>query len=165
MSERRVVITGVGAICALGNRATDVWEAARAGRSGARRVTRFDPAHIACKIACEVDFDAAAYFGREAKKLDVFAQYALAAADEAVEHSGLDWEKEDPDRCGVICGSGIGGLNEIEQQHLKMLKRDASRISPHFVPRLMINAMAGQISIADPSKLIEATCATRWLGP
>ena len=84
MSERRVVITGVGAICALGNRAADVWEAARAGRSGARRVTRFDPAHIACKIACEVDFDAAAYFGREVKKLDLFTQYALAAADEAV---------------------------------------------------------------------------------
>ncbi len=164
MPERRVVITGVGAICALGNRVPDIWQAAQAGRSGARRVTRFDPAHLSCKIACEVDFDATAYFGREAKKLDVFSQYALAAADEAVEHSGLDMEKEDPDRCGVITGSGIGGLNEIEQQHLKMLKRDASRISPYFIPKLMINAMAGQISIRHglrgPNFITASACAS-----
>ncbi len=148
MARRRVVITGLGAMCALGNNARDSWDAAKAGRSGARRVTRFDPSNLGCQIACEVsNFDFADYFGIELKKLDLFARYGIVAADEAVKDSGIDFSVQNADRCGVIVGSGIGGLNAIEQQHLKMLKYGTRRVSPHFIPTLMINALAGQISI------------------
>ncbi|MFQ5843700.1 MAG: beta-ketoacyl-ACP synthase II [Planctomycetota bacterium] len=165
MPRRRVVITGVGALCALGSRATDIWAAALAGRSGGAPITRFDPSQISCHIACEIrDFDGAALFGRDAKKLDLFSQYALVAADEAVRDSGLDFDREDPTRCGVITGSGLGGLNEIERQHRVMLERGARRISPHFVPKLMINAMAGQISIRyglrGPNFITASACAS-----
>jgi 3-oxoacyl-[acyl-carrier-protein] synthase II len=148
MSRRRVVITGLGAVCGLGKDVPTIWEAAKAGRSGAGRVTRFDPSKIACQIACEVpDFDGAAYLGREAKKLDLFAQYGVVAAAEAVRAAGLDFGKEDPYRCGVITGSGIGGLIEIENQHTVLRDKGPRRVSPFFVPRLMVNALSGNISI------------------
>jgi len=148
MSPRRVVITGVGAVCALGNDVATLREAALAGRSGAGPVRRFDPEGLSSRIACEVHgFDADALFGRQARKYDIFTQYGCAAADEAVADSGIDFSKEDRDHCGVIAGSGIGGLYEIEKQHLVLLERGARRVTPHFVPRLMINALAGQISI------------------
>lgn len=146
--SRRVVITGVGAICALGRDAQEAGRRAREGVSGAARVTRFDPSRLSCQVACEVrDWDADALFGRDAKKLDLFCQYGVYAADEAVRDAGIEFDREDPDRCGVIAGSGIGGLNEIEGQHRLMLERGPRRISPHFIPKLMINALAGQISI------------------
>jgi len=148
MSRRRVVVTGLGAVCCFGNDVPTIWEAAKAGRSGARRVTRFDPSNISCQIACEVrDFDGQAYFGREAKKLDLFSQYGVVAADEAIAASGLDFEKEDSYRCGVIAGTGIGGLIEMESQHTILRDKGARRVSPFFVPRLMGNALSGHISI------------------
>jgi len=148
MTRRRVVITGLGAICAIGNDAPSAWEAAKSGRSGARRVTRFDPSNIGSQIACEIpDYDPEARFDRDARKIDLFSQYAILAADEAVRDSGIDFDKTDRGRCGVITGSGIGGLNGIEEQHRLMLERGARRVSPHFIPKIMINAMAGQISI------------------
>jgi len=148
MPGRRVVITGVGAICALGHNRHDIEQAARSGRSGARRVTRWDPSSISCQIACEIrDWDAEAYFGHEVKKLDLFVQYGLKAADEAVEDSGLDLARIDPWRGSVITGSGIGGLHEIERQYRVLLEKGARRISPHFVPKMMVNALSGQISI------------------
>jgi len=148
MTRRRVVITGLGAICAIGKTAPGSWEAAKAGTSGARRVTRFDPSSIASQNACEVrDWDSDAIFGRDAKKIDLFSQYAIVAAEEAVKDSGIDLDQADRDMCGVITGSGIGGLNGIEEQHRIMLERGARRVSPHFIPKIMINAMAGQISI------------------
>ncbi|MHC4940452.1 MAG: beta-ketoacyl-ACP synthase II [Planctomycetota bacterium] len=148
MTRRRVVITGLGAICAIGKTAPDAWAAAKAGTSGARRVTRFDPSALASQNACEVkDWDSEALFGRDAKKIDLFTEFAIVAADEAVKDSGIDLDQTDRDRCGVITGSGIGGLNGIEEQHRQMLKRGVRRVSPHFIPKIMINAMAGQISI------------------
>ncbi|MHC4819479.1 MAG: beta-ketoacyl-ACP synthase II [Planctomycetota bacterium] len=148
MSRRRVVITGLGAVCSLGKDVPTIWEAAKAGRSGARRVTRFDPSNISCQIACEVrDFDGQVHFGREAKKLDLFTQYGVVAADEAIRASGLDFEKEDSYRCGVITGSGIGGLIEIETQKDILRDKGARRVSPFFIPRLMVNALSGHISI------------------
>ncbi|MHC4135025.1 MAG: beta-ketoacyl-ACP synthase II [Planctomycetota bacterium] len=148
MSRRRVVITGLGAVCSLGNDVPTIWEAAKAGRSGARRVTRFDPSNISCQIACEVrDFDGQAYLGREAKKLDLFSQYGVVAADEAIQAAGLDFAKEDAYRCGVITGSGIGGLIEIESQHGILRDKGPRRVSPFFIPRLMVNALSGHISI------------------
>jgi 3-oxoacyl-[acyl-carrier-protein] synthase II len=148
MTRRRVVITGLGAICAIGNDAPSTWAAAKAGTSGARRVNRFDPSRIACQIACEVQgYDPEAVFDRNAKKLDLFSQFAVIAADEAMKDSGIDMETVDRDRCGVIAGSGIGGLNGIEEQYRQMMDRGPRRVSPHFIPKIMINAMAGQISI------------------
>lgn len=165
MVQRRVVISGLGAVCALGNDVPTVWEAARSGRSGATRVTRFDPSEIASQVACEVrGFDGEAHFGRDAKKLDLFCQYGVVAADEAVRDSGLDMAREDSDRCGVITGSGIGGLIEIETQFLQLKERGPRRVSPHFVPKLMINALSGQISIRHglrgPSYITASACAS-----
>jgi len=165
MTRRRVVVTGQGAICALGHTAPEVWGAVQAGRSGTDRVTRFDPSALGCQIACEVNgFDFEAYFDREYKKLDLFCQYGVVAADEAVKNCGIDFSKEDPDRCGVITGSGIGGLNEIEKQHIRMLDRGARRVSPYFIPKLMINALAGQISIRHglrgPNYITVSACAS-----
>jgi len=148
MPPRRVVITGVGAVCALGNDVPTIRRGAVAGRSGAGPVRRFDPEGLGCRIACEVrDFDADSLFGREARKYDIFTQYGCAAADQAVSDSGIDFSKEEAERCGVIAGSGIGGLHEIEKQHLVLLERGPRRVTPHFVPRLMVNALSGQISI------------------
>ena len=148
MTKRRVVITGVGALCSIGDTAASSWEAAKAGRSGAARVTRFDASRIACQIACEVkSYDPEARFGRDARKLDLFTQFAIIAADEAVADSGIDFLSEDQPRCGVIVGSGIGGLNGIEQQYKLLLEKGPRRVSPHFIPKIMINSMAGQISI------------------
>jgi 3-oxoacyl-[acyl-carrier-protein] synthase II len=165
MVQRRVVISGLGAVCALGRDVPTIWEAACAGRSGATRVTRFDPSEIASQVACEVKgFDAEAHFGRDAKKLDLFCQYGVVAADEAVRDSGLDMGREDPDRCGVITGSGIGGLIEIENQFTQLRERGPRRVSPHFVPKLMINALSGQISIRHglkgPSYITASACAS-----
>jgi len=148
MTRRRVVITGVGALCGIGEGAASIWEAATAGRSGVARVTRFDPSRLSCQIACEVkNYDASARFERDARKLDLFTQFALIAADEAVRDSGVDFTAESAERCGVIVGSGIGGLNGIEEQYRIMLEKGPRRVSPHFIPKIMINSMAGQISI------------------
>ncbi|MHC4225090.1 MAG: beta-ketoacyl-ACP synthase II [Planctomycetota bacterium] len=165
MTRRRVVITGVGALSALGSSAPELWAAAKAGISGARTITHFDPSRVGCQFACEVrDFDAEAYFGREAKKLDLFSQYGMVAADEAVRDSGIDFATENADRCGVIVGSGIGGLYEIESQYRKLMERGPRRISPHFVPKMMVNAMAGQISIRHglkgPNYVAASACAS-----
>ena len=149
MPRRRVVITGLGAICAIGNTAVESWAAAKRGQSGGGRVTRFDASMLGSQVACEIKgFDPEAYFGeREARRYDLFCQYGLVSADEAVRDSGLDFSAEEGDRCGCITGSGIGGLTEIVEQHAKMLAKSPRRISPHFVPKLMINALSGNISI------------------
>jgi len=165
MSRRRVVITGLGAVCSLGNDVPTAWEAAKAGRSGGRRVTRFDPSNLSCQIACEVrDFDGQAYFGREAKKLDPFSQYGLVAANEAIESANLDFTTEDSYRCGVITGSGIGGLTELETQHGLLRDKGPRRVSPFFIPRLMANALSGHISIRHglrgPSYVTVSACAS-----
>ena len=165
MTRRRVVVTGLGAICAVGHTAPETWAAVQAGKSGAAGVTRFDPSALACQFACEIKgFDFAAYFDRELKKLDLFTQYGVVAADEAVKDSGIDFAAENADRCGAVAGSGIGGLNEIEQQHIRMLKKGARRVSPHFIPKLMINALSGQISIRHglrgPNYITVSACAS-----
>ncbi|MCK6458511.1 MAG: beta-ketoacyl-ACP synthase II [Planctomycetes bacterium] len=165
MSRRRVVVTGLGAICGLGNDAPAVWAGAKAGRSSARALTRIDPTDIGSRIACEVrDFDAEALLGHGAKKLDLFCQYGVVAADEALRDSGLDPAREDLDRCAVITGSGIGGLTELEAQHSVLIERGARRVSPFFIPRLMINALSGNISIRNgfrgPNYITASACAS-----
>ncbi|HEX5136806.1 MAG TPA: beta-ketoacyl-ACP synthase II [Planctomycetota bacterium] len=165
MSRRRVVVTGLGAICGLGNDAPAVWAGAKAGRSSARALTRIDPTDLGSRIACEVrDFDADAILGHGARKLDPFCQYGVVAADEALKDSGLDPAREDLERCAVITGSGIGGLTELEAQHSVLMERGARRVSPFFIPRLMINALSGNISIRNgfrgPNYITASACAS-----
>src|SRR5690606_28082921 len=116
MSRRRVVITGVGAVTPLGLDLGSTWDGLLAGRSGAAPITRFDVSQHTTRFACDVKgFDPLAYFAKpEARKMDVYTQYLLVAAAEAMTHSGLDVAKEDPTRIGCILGTGIGGIQELE---------------------------------------------------
>ncbi|MBK9383900.1 MAG: beta-ketoacyl-ACP synthase II [Planctomycetes bacterium] len=149
MSKRRVVITGMGAICALGRELETIWAGLLAGRSGATPITRFDTSQFATRFACEVvDPPPEGYFSvLERKRLDRFTEYALYAADRAVADSGLDFEKLDRERIGSIVATGIGGLSGIEEQYAVLKERGARRVTPFFVPMIMSNAPAGQIAI------------------
>jgi len=148
--RRRVVVTGLGLITSLGLRVDAFWRRLLAGESGVSRIESFDATDYAAQIAGEIkDFDPTAYIEkREARHQDRFSQMAVAAAMQAVDDSGLDLAGvEDPFRAGVIVGSGIGGLTEFEQQHTRLLEKGPMRVSPFMIPKLMINAAAGQISI------------------
>jgi len=147
---RRVVVTGLGLITSLGQRVEDFWRRLLAGESGISAIERFDASGFTVRIAGEVkDFDPEVCIDkRETRHLDRFAQMAVAAADQAVKDSGLDLANlPDPFRAGAIVGSGIGGLAEFEEQHRRLLEKGPMRVSPFMVPKLMINAAAGQISI------------------
>jgi 3-oxoacyl-[acyl-carrier-protein] synthase II len=149
MSRRRVVITGVGAVSSLGLDMKTNWAAMLQGTSGAGAITRFDTSKHSCKFACEVwDWDADKHFAKpEGRKLDKFTQYYLVAAAEAMAASGLDLDKIERDRAGVITGTGIGGIHEIEASKRLQIERGADRVSPFFIPKIMANAMAGQAAI------------------
>ena len=147
--ERRVVITGVGLVSPLGIGTQANWEALLAGRSGIRRITRFDTADYSVKIAGEIQgFDPGEYSPpKEVKKSDLFIHYALAATRFAMEDSGLSITPANAVRVGVYIGSGIGGLPSIERQHADLLERGPRRISPFFIVGLIVNLAAGQVSI------------------
>ena len=148
--SRRVVVTGLGLITSLGQEVAVFWRRLLAGHSGISRIESFDVSDYTVRIAGVVkDFDPEAYIDkREARHQDRFSQMAVAAAMRAVADSGLDLANmADPFRAGVIVGSGIGGLSELEEQHKRLLEKGATRVSPFMIPKLMINAAAGQISI------------------
>jgi 3-oxoacyl-[acyl-carrier-protein] synthase II len=147
--QRRVVVTGVGLISPLGIGTELNWQALVEGRSGVGPITRFDPTGFPCRIAGEVHgFNPADYMEKkEIKKSDTFIHYAIAAADFAVADAGLVVEGSDAERIGVVIGSGIGGLPLIESMHEVMLHRGPDRISPFFIPGLIVNMAAGQVSI------------------
>jgi 3-oxoacyl-[acyl-carrier-protein] synthase II len=147
--RRRVVVTGVGLVSPLGIGTDATWQALLAGRSGIGPITRFDAADYPSRIAGEVrEFDAARFVEKkEVKKTDLFIQYALAATQFAMEDSGLVVGEENAARVGVIIGSGIGGLPLIERMHSVLLERGPGRISPFFIPGLIVNMAAGQVSI------------------
>ena len=149
MNKRRVVVTGIGMISPLGIGNDANWQGLLEGRSGIGRITKFDPSAYACQIAGEVrGFEPEKWIEKkEVKKSDTFIHYAVAAAQMAVDDSGMDMAKEDGDRVGVIIGSGIGGLPLIEEMHQKLMERGPSRISPFFIPGLIVNLASGQISI------------------
>lgn len=151
MAKRRVVITGLGTVNPLARNVESFWEALLEGHSGIRRIQRFDPEQFDSRIGGEVtDWPGVpeAYVSkREQKRLDRFAQFAVAAAIEAVEHSALDFDAEDRDRCGVLIGSGIGGLQELETQHERMLAKGPGRVSAFTVPKLMVNAASANVGI------------------
>lgn len=149
MADRRVVITGMGLVTALGEELDSFWGNLCAGKSGVKRIESFDASAYPVQIGGEVvDFDSSRYVDkREAKRIDRFALFALHSAIQAVEDSGLDMDKIDRDRAGVTIGSGIGGLSEIEKEHTKLLSRGPDRVSPFCVPKLMVNAGSANISI------------------
>lgn len=149
MSKRRVVITGIGSVSSLGIGMEANWAAMLEGRSGAGVITRFDTAKHSCKFACDVwDWDAAKYFPKtESKRLEKFTMFYLVAADEAMKSSGLSMDSVDRTRAGVITGTGIGGIDEIEACKAMVIERGADRVSPFFIPKIMANAMAGQAAI------------------
>jgi 3-oxoacyl-[acyl-carrier-protein] synthase II len=168
MASRRVVITGMGTVNPLAWNTKDTWSALLAGRSGIRRIRRFDTTQFSSQIGGEVqDWEAVPsemLDVRESRRMDRFCQFAVAAAIEAVRDSGLDFSKENVDRCGVIVGSGIGGLQELEDQHCRMLAKGPSRVSPFTVPKLMANAAPGNISILwglrGPNEAVVTACAS-----
>lgn len=145
----RVVITGMGIISPLGNSVEEFWDKLTQGESGVRTIESFDTTDHKARIAGIVrDFDAKARFGaKEARRMDRFCQYAVAAADQALAHSGLDMAQVDKERMGVYVGSGIGGIQSLTEQHATLLGRGADRVSPSLVPMMIANMAAAMISI------------------
>ena len=147
--KRRVVVTGLGIVTALGCRAEELWTRLCNGESGVSSFANIDCSQFRVKIGGEIaDWTTDGYLlPKDAKRIDRFAQFALVAAIDAVRDSGIEFDKEDPFRCGVVIGSGIGGLSEIETQHSRLLYKGPSKVSPFTIPKLMVNAASGQVSI------------------
>jgi 3-oxoacyl-[acyl-carrier-protein] synthase II len=147
--NRRVVVTGIGLICGSGNTKEEVWANLLASVSSVGPITRFDISNFPVRIASEVrNFDPLKFIEKkEVKKMDIFIHYALAAAQEAVDDSGLKVVPDDASRVGTFIGSGIGGFGVIEREHEKFLKGGPGKISPFFIPAAIVNLAAGQVSI------------------
>ncbi len=146
---RRVVVTGVGLICAVGNTAEKAWENLVAGQSGVCRITRFDASQFASQIAAEVkDFDPLHFIEKkEVKKMGRFIQLAIAASDDAMKQAGLEVTEDISSRVGVHIGSGIGGLDVTEREHQNLLNGGPRKISPFYIPATIVNLAAGHVSI------------------
>ena len=149
MEQRRVVITGLGLMCGIGNTAPAIWESLMAGRSGMAEITAFDLTGHPVRFAAEVkNFDPHAFIEKkEARKMGRFIHFAMAAAHEAMAHSGLEITPENADSIGVHIGSGIGGFDVIEREHTALMNGGPRRISPFFIPATIINLAAGHVSI------------------
>lgn len=166
MSERRVVITGMGVITPLGSDLNVFWQNLLAGNSGIGPVTRFDATNFDCKIGGEVkDFNPEAFMpAKETRRTDRFTQYAVGAAKLAVADSKLECGKEDLNRVGVLIGSGIGGMETIEEQAAILLKKGPGRVSPFMIPMLIINMASGYVSMLlgakGPNLAVVSACAT-----
>ena len=163
---RRVVITGIGLICGVGNDTETVWQALLAGKSGVDRITGFDASNFACQIAAEVkNFDPLKFIEKkEVKKMGRFIHFALAASDEALKMSGLQITPENAERVGVHIGSGIGGFDIIEREHSSLIEGGPRKISPFFIPAAIINLAAGQVSMKygakGPNEATATACTT-----
>ena len=163
---RRVVVTGLGLICGVGNSTEEVWKALLAGKSGVARITGFDASNYACQIAAEVKgFEPLKYIEKkEVKKMARFIHFAIAAADEAMQMSGLKITPENDERVGVHIGSGIGGFDIIEREHSALIDGGPRKISPFFIPSAIINLAAGQVSMRfgakGPNEATATACTT-----
>jgi len=158
---RRVVVTGIGLICGVGNTTEEIWRNLLAGKSGVARITHFDSAQFACQIAAEVkNFDPLQFVEKkELKKMGRFIYLALAAADEAMKAAGLQITEDISTRTGVHIGSGIGGFDVIEREHINLLNGGPRKISPFFIPASIVNLAAGHVSIRYNARgPNEATC-------
>ncbi len=166
MKRRRVVITGLGCITALAESVEGMFAALCQGKSGISTIQSFDTSEYPVKFGGEIrGFDVTRYVGvRDGKRMDRFTQFAIAATVQAVEDSGLDFSREDAFRVGAIVGTGIGGIKEIEEQHIRLLDKSPQKVSPFCVPRLMANAAAGNIAIRyglrGPNIAIVSACAS-----
>lgn len=150
MQLKRVVVTGIGALTPIGNNLNEYWAGLVAGKSGAAPITRFDASKFKTRFACELKgFKVEDHFERkEGRKIDPYAQYGLVAAEEAIKDSGLDLEKIDRDRAGVIWGSGIGGLDTFLEECVNFAKGDGTpRFNPFFIPKMIVDILSGHISI------------------
>lgn len=150
MSKRRVVVTGLGAVTPIGNNVETFWENVKAGTVGIGEITRFDTADFKVKLAAEVkNFNAKEHMDfKSAKRMELFSQYAVAASKEAMADAGIDMEKEDPFRVGVIVGSGIGSLQAMENATIRLNEKGPSKVDPLLVPKMISNMAAGNVSIA-----------------
>ena len=164
--KTRVVVTGLGAVTPVGNSVPEYWQAVCEGRSGVGPITRFDPKRLDSRIAAEVKgFDPLKVIEKkELKKLDLFIQYALAAGVEAVEDAKIDFSQVDPTRAGALVGSGIGGILSILEWHRVILEKGPGRVSPFFIPSLIVNMASGQLSLRyklkGPNSSVVTACAT-----
>lgn len=164
--KKRVVITGIGIVSPIGIGKEKYWESLKGGRPGFGRISFFDPSAYPCHIDAEVrDFQPEQFIDKKkARRMDRFTQFAMAAAKMAVEDSGLDLAKENMERCGVIVGSGIGGLPTIEAEHKVLLEKGPKRVSPFLIPMLITNIAPGEIAIeygfVGPNYSVSSACAT-----
>jgi 3-oxoacyl-[acyl-carrier-protein] synthase II len=167
VSKRRVVVTGLGVVSPIGSTVQSAWAAILRGESGIGPVTRFDVSAFPVRIGGQVrDFEVGQYLQpKEARRMDEFMHYGVAAGVQAVSDSGIDFSKADPTRCGAVCGAGIGGLGTIEAEYGEYLKANSPRkISPFFVPATIINMIAGHLSIRyglkGPNLGVVSACTT-----
>lgn len=166
MSKRRVVITGMGALTPIGNNVEEYWEGLRTGRSGAGKITKFDASSFDTQIAAELkNFNPEDYLGKkEIRRMDPYTVYGMVCAKMAIEDSGLDLENTNLEKAGVIFGSGIGGMDTFEKQHASFLEGGTKKISPFFVPMMISDIAAGQISmkfgLKGPNYATTSACAT-----
>jgi 3-oxoacyl-[acyl-carrier-protein] synthase II len=163
---RRVVVTGIGLICAVGHTSTEVWQNIIAGKSGVTKITSFDTTQFACQIAAEIKgFDPLKFIEKkEVKKMGRFIHLAMAAADEAMKMSSLQVTADIATRVGVHIGSGVGGFDVIEREHEQLLKGGPRKISPFFIPAAIVNLAAGHVSIRygakGPNEATATACTT-----
>jgi len=166
MKHKRIVITGLGVLAPNGNNVPSYWEALLAGKSGIGTITRFDLDDFTVQIAGELkDFHAEEFLDpAQIRKLDPFSIYALVASQEAWNQSGLSIDQEDPTRIGVMLGTGVGGIQTLENQHTTLQTRSARRVSPHFVPKMIANIAGAQVSIRfgleGPNQTVTSACAS-----
>ncbi len=164
--QRRVVVTGMGVVSPVGNSVKEFWEGLLAGRNNVDYITHFDASEYSTRFAAEVrNFSPEGILDRrDIRRMDLYTQYAMVATHEAIEDSGLDLEKIDLNRAGVVIGSGIGGILSFELEHEKFLKNGPRRISPYFVPQMISDIAAGQVSIRygfkGPNYSTVSACAT-----
>jgi 3-oxoacyl-[acyl-carrier-protein] synthase II len=170
LKTRRIVVTGLGAVTPVGSTLEEFWTSLVEGKSGVRRLECFNPTHFTSKIAAEIrNFDPSEFLTpKEMKRMDRFVQFAVVSSKKAVADSGLDLEKEDRNRIGVLIGSGIGGLHTVETEHKQFIalgpEKGPDRISPFLIPMLIVNMAAGQVSITlnlkGPNSAVATACAT-----
>jgi len=164
--KRRVVVTGIGAVTSLSCKVDDMWKKILRGESGIHELKAFDTSHHKVRFGGDIhDWSTDGYIDRkEEKRIDRFTQFALVAGIDAVNDSGIDFSKEEPFRCGVILGSGIGGLTEIEAQHERLITKGPDKVSAFTIPKLMLNAASGHVSIRyglrGPNYAVATACAS-----
>jgi 3-oxoacyl-[acyl-carrier-protein] synthase II len=162
---QKVVVTGMGVVSPVGNSCEELWKALSEGRSGIGPITHFDSSELSVTIAAECGLvEPEGMNSKDLRRRDRYTLYALYASDEALKQSGLDITKENPMRCGVVLGSGIGGLETIEEQHLVYIEKGPARVSPMMIPKILSNMAAGEVAIRHglqgPNKAVVTACAS-----